>query len=444
MLTNTDLNWLHDVAKRVKKHGADHAEVVLSSGTLHGVSVRLGKLEDVERSASKAYGIRAIVGKRQAFISSSDFSSQGVAEATAKAAAMAKLVPQDEFLTLPATCAKGYPELEAYDSTVLAQEQMLERALKIEEIARQNPKVTNSEGAGVSYQKSYTALLLASGFSAIIQGSNFNQSCAVVAGEGDHMQVGGESQNTIFFSDLNEAQTIGHEAANEAARKLNPRKIPSTSMPVVFDNKLSSSILRYFLAAINGSSVARGTSLLAGKLEETIMAKDISIYDDPLLPRGLGSQAFDAEGLLCEKLTLVENGKLNHYLLDLYSANKLGLTTNARASRGISSAPNPAPTNCYIAPGSKSREELLKSVNKGLYVTEVFGRGVNLINGQFSVGAVGFMIENGKLTYPVNEITIAGNLIDMWKELQIADDLVFRYTVNSPTMLVGNMMVAGT
>ena len=435
----------NNLITNVKKLGADAADVLLYDSESISVSRRMGKPEGLERSESKGISLRVFVGHRSAIVSSSDTSKQALQEISERVVAMAKLAPEDEHNGLAANelLATNIVDLDLYDANEPSVNWLQEQCKIAEDSALAVKGVTNSEGADASYGKVNFTLATSNDFFGNYKSSNSSISVSVLAGSGTEMERDYDFTSARFLNELLSPEEIGKKAANGAIAKLAPRKISTANMPVIFDPRVSKSLLGSFAGAINGSSIARGTSFLKDAMGKQIFANGINIIDEPHRIRGLGSKPFDGEGAANKKLHLVENGVLKSWLLDVRSANKLGLKTTGNATRGLSSPPSPSSTNLYLDAGRISPQELIADVKSGFYVTSLFGMGINLVTGDYSQGASGFFIENGQKSYAVSEVTIAGKLGDMFSGLTPANDLNFRYATNSPTIRIENMMVAG-
>jgi PmbA protein len=335
------------------------------------------------------------------------------------------------------------PALDIADSYEPDADKLLAMAVACEEAARGVTGITNSEGAGTGWGRATTALVTSHGFEGAYTSTSFSASCAVIGGEGDAMERDYASHSARHLEDLDAPEDIGLRAGERTIERLNPRKIESTKTNVVYAPRVSASLLGHLSGAISGSAIARGTSFLRDQMGQQIMSASITIEDDPLRPRGLRSAGFDGEGVATEKLTPIDKGVLQNWWLDSASARQLELETNGRAARGIGGPPGPSATNLYMLAGDDSVDTMLKNIGTGLYVTELIGMGVNGVTGDYSRGASGFWIENGELAYPVSEVTIASNLKEMFLNMTPADDLVFRRSVNAPTILVEGMALAG-
>ena len=436
---------LEKLIRAARAAGADAADALWVEGVSASVSYRLGKLEDVERAESSDLGLRVFVGQRVAFVSSSDHSPDALAELPERAIAMAKLAPEDKFAGLAPRelLAKSIPELDIEDAHEPSAEILIERARAVEGAAMAVKGITNSEGGGASFSRSAVALATSEGFYGRYAGTSHSIGVAVLAGEGTAMERDYEHASARHTADLESAESIGKSAGEKTIARLNPRKAKSQAVPVIYDPRVSGGLVGNFASAINGASIARGVSYLKDRMNQPVFAANITIVDDPHRVRGLRSKPFDGEGVQNRRNVLIENGVLKTWLLDCASARQLGLTTTGHAARGTGGPPHPSSTNLYMQPGTLSREALMADIKQGFYVTELMGMGVNGVTGDYSQGASGFWIENGQIAYPVAEVTIAGNLKDMFAKLTPADDLVFRHGTNAPTVRIEGMTLAG-
>lgn len=426
-----------------KKAGADAADAVAVRGRSTSVSVRLGKVESTNSSEGDDVSLRVFVGNRVASVSAT--ASSDPATLAERAVAMAKVSPEDPYQGLADSklLAKTVRDLDLYDSTVVSADELRESALAAEEAALAVPGVTNSGGSGASAGLGGLVLATSHGFVGHYVGSRFGRSASVIAGQGTGMERDYEYSSRPHFADLDSAEEIGRKAGERAVRRLNARKAKTGPVDVVFDPRVSRSIAGHLAGAINGASVARKTSFLRDKMGQQVASAGITVTDEPALVRGQASRPFDGEGIAGEKLLMVEKGVLNHWFLSTSAAKELGLATNGRGARSGSSV-SPSSTNLAIEAGEKSPEEIIKSLKTGFYVTEVFGQGVDMITGEYSRGASGLWIENGELTYPVAEVTIASNLKDMFLRMVPASDLDRNYATASPTLLIERMTLAGS
>jgi len=436
---------LSRLIQSAKNAGADAADALLVESVSASVSYRLGNLEDVERAESADLGLRVFVGQRVAFISSTDFSRDALDALPGRAVAMAKLAPEDKFASLAPEdrLAKTMPALDLEDAAEPSADTLIERARSAEGAALAVPGVTNSEGGSASFSRSAVSLATSAGFFGRYAGTSHGIGVAVLAGEGTEMQTDYDSASARHAGDLDAAEKVGKSAGERAVARLNPRKVPSQAVSIIYAPRVSNGIIGHFAGAISGSSIARGVSFLKDRMGQKVFSPNIMIVDDPHRIRGLRSKPFDGEGVANARRALVEDGVLQTWLLDCASARQLGLETTGHAARGTGGPPSPSATNLYMEPGVLSPDELIADIKSGFYVTELMGMGVNGVTGDYSRGASGFWIENGKLAYPVAEVTIAGNLKDMFVHLTPANDLEFRYGTNAPTLRVEGMTVAG-
>ena len=429
-----------------RKAGADAADALYVGDASTGVQVRLGALEDVERSEGEEIGLRLFVGRRSASVSSSDLSDEALAALVERAVAMAREAPEDPYAGLAPEdmlLRNGGPDVEGDDGADPSPAELKQRALATEDAARSVPGVTNSEGAGVSAGRSVTALATSAGFCRGYTTSGYSGSASVIAGTGGGMQRDYASHNVRHYAALDDPETLGRLAAERAVARLNPARLSSGAMTVVFDPRAGMSLVGHLISAITGAAITRRTSFLLDKEGEQVFAPGITIRDDPHRPRGLRSKPFDGEGLPTRPSNLVEDGRLTGWLLDSASARQLGRQPTGHASRGVGGSPSAGATNVDLLPGSVSKAELMGDIRRGLYVTELIGQGVNPVTGDYSRGASGFIIEDGEIAAPVAEITIAGNLLDMFRRLSAAADLEHRRAVNVPTLRIEGMTVAG-
>ena len=445
-MANNTLDLLKDLVKSATKSGADAADAVAIDARSRGISWRNGQMEDIEGSEGEDIGLRVMFGKKQAMVSTSDRRPENLRTLVEKAITMAKAVPEDEYCGLAPEdrLAKGpFPDLELYDGTEVSSEALRDIAAEIEEATRAVEGVTNSDGAGASAGSWAISLVTSHGFAGHYRGSSFSSSVSAVAGEGTAMERDYDYTTARFFADMEKPEKIGRTAGELAVASLNPTMPESKQMPLVFDPRVASSFIGHFTGAIAGSSIARGTSFLKDLMGEEIFAKGVTIADDPFIKRGLSSKLFDGEGVAISKTNLVEDGTLKTWLLNSAHARQLGLSVTGHASRGTSSAPGVSTTNLYMEAGSLSPDELMEDIGEGIYITGLIGMGVNGVTGDYSRGANGFMIRDGKRAEAVSGFTIASNLKDMFRALVPASDLVMKYGTNSPTVRIDGMMVAG-
>ena len=443
-----DQSALSDLAERLvtaaRRAGADAADAVAVRSMSLSVGVREGAVDQSERSESDDIGLRVFVGRRTAVVSTNDIAGD-VAPLAERAVAMAKVAPEDKFAGLadPALLAKSFPELDLLDPELPPVAALEERALRAEAAGLAVKGVTKSEGASASASIGGMVLATSGGFHGAYLASRSGFSMSAIAGEGTAMETDYDYSSALHAADLESPEKVGRTAGERAVARLNPRKVETTKVPIIYDQRVSSSLIGHLASAINGSAVARKTSFLKDKRGERLFREGIRVIDDPLRKRGQRSRPFDGEGVAGQRLALIEDGVLMTWLLDSATARELGLTTTGHASRGVSSAPSPGATNLYLEAGTMSPDELMADIGEGFYVTSLIGMGVNQVTGDYSRGASGFWIENGKPTYPVSEVTIAGNLVDMFAKLTPASDLEFKYAVNAPTVRVEGLTVAG-
>lgn len=435
------------LVERARHAGAEAAEVLIAESTSLSVSWRLGKLEDVERSEGRDIGLRVFIGKRQATVSSTDTSQTALQPMIERAIAMARAAPEDPWCGLAdkAQLARDWPDLDIEDKTPpLSAEELAALAAEAEEAALAVKGVTNSGGASAGTGRSTATLVTSAGFAGTYAGTSSSFSCSVLAGEGTAMERDYDYSSMRHKADLEKPANIGRRAGEKAVKRLNPRKVNSQAVPVVYDPRVSGGLVGHLAGAISGSAIARGTSFLKKAMGQRIFPESISIVDDPHMKRGLRSKPFDGEGVANKRMTLVEDGVLTTWLLDTATARQLGLESTGHAARGTGGPPSPSTTNLYMEAGCLTVKELIADIRVGLYITELIGMGVNGVTGDYSRGASGFWIENGEIAYPVSEITVAGNLKDMFLNLTPADDLEFRYGTNAPTIRIEGMTIAGT
>ncbi|MCW5770830.1 MAG: TldD/PmbA family protein [Rhodospirillaceae bacterium] len=439
------LSLLQNLIERAKALGADAADALYVEADSLAHVQRLGKIEKLERAEARDLGLRVFVGKRQASVSSTELTPAAISALAERAVAMARAVPEDEFCGLadPSEIAARVPAIDMFDASEPAAEVLIARAQAAEAAARAVPGVTNSEGGEASWAASRIWLAASNGFSGHYARSSHTVAVSVLAGEGTGMERDYDWHTAIYGADLEDPAAIGKRAGERAVRRLKPRKMPTKKVPVVFDPRVSGGMVGHLLAAINGTAIARGTSFLKESMGQAVFASGIRIVDDPLRQRGLRSKPFDAEGLATRQQDLVADGRLRTWLLDQRSARQLGLKSTGHAARGSGGPPSPAATNVYLEAGTETPAALMAGIESGLYVTDMIGFGVNMITGDYSRGANGFWIEKGELAYPVSEITIAGNLKDMFRALVPANDLQFRQGVDAPTLRIDGMTVAG-
>ncbi|HEY8337315.1 MAG TPA: TldD/PmbA family protein [Tardiphaga sp.] len=444
-----DQSALSSLAQRLveaaKRAGADAADAVAVRGVSHGVEIRDGKVEASERSEGDDVGLRVLVGRRQAVISTNDVSGDNVAQLAERAVAMARVAPDDAYVGLadPALLARDFPDLDLLDPVTPSVGELERRAVAAEEAAMAVKGVTKSGGASASTGIGGMVLVTSTGFHGAYLRSSQGISMTAIVGDGTKMERDYDYTSAMHASDLEAPDKVGRLAGERAVARANPRKVATCKVPVVFDPRVSNSLVGHVVGAVNGASIARKTSFLKDSLGKQLFKNDIRIIDDPLRVRGLRSQSFDAEGVAVKKTAIIDGGVLTTWLLDCATARELGMTTTGHAHRGVSSSPSPGAYNLHLEPGTATPAELIADITDGFYVTDLIGSGVNGVTGDYSRGAAGFWIENGEITYAVSEITIAGHLLEMFKSLTPANDLTFRYGVNAPTVRIEGLTIAG-
>jgi len=444
-----DQTALSTLAERLveaaKRAGADAADAIAVRGISQGVEVRDGRVEESDRSEGDDVGLRVLVGRKQAVVSTNDVSGDGIAKLAERAVAMARVAPDDKYVGLadPALLARSFPDLDLLDPSIPEVAELERRAQEAEAAGLAVKGVTKSGGASASAGIGGMVLVTSAGFHGSFLRSSQAISMTAISGEGTSMERDYDYTSAPHAVDLEKPQRVGQVAGERAVARTNPRKVETCKVPVVYDPRVSSSLVGHLVGAVNGASVARKTSFLKDKLGAQLFAANIRIIDDPLRKRGLRSQSFDAEGVAVKKLAIVDGGVLTTWILDSATARELGLTTTGHAHRGVSSSPSPGPYNLHLEPGEPTPEELIGDIKQGFYVTDLIGSGVNGVTGDYSRGASGFWIENGKLTYPVSEVTIAGHLLEMFKSMAVANNLEFRYGVNAPTVRIEGLTLGG-
>ena len=419
-----------------KKLGATDVTAIVVNSISETVNFRNKKLDESDRSDSLAVSLDTYIGKKKSSISSSNLNEDNIKTLIERCIETTKITPEDNFNSLPDKdlLATKINDLNLYDDDHIENDEKIEYLKEVEEAAFEKKEIINTE---TSFSESKSNFILASsdGFLNGHKSSSFSASCITVAKNADNdMERDYEFTSTCHLQDMLKPNQIGAIAAKKTIQKLNPQKIDSEKISVIFDRRISKGMLSVFASAISASSIARGTSFLKDKINEDVFSPSINIFDKPNIVKGLGSKYFDSEGVKMEELKLVEQGVLKHYLVDTYNGKKLNIKSNGRCG---------GTTNLYFEKGSTSYKDLLRLNKKTLYITETIGHGSNLVSGDYSVGATGFMVEDGIFKYPVSEITIAGNFKDMFKNITLADDLEFKYSTNAPTMLIEGMTVAG-
>jgi PmbA protein len=440
------LTLLQDLMQKAKGFGATAADAVLADSSSVSVQRRLGKPESLARSEEAEIGLRVFVGRQQAIVSSSDRSPDALQQMAERAVAMAKAVPEDRFCGIADAeqLATSFQDLDMYDGTEISVEKMNDLADAAEAAAMGVKGVTNSEGAECNAGRETVYYVASNGFAQGYMTSGFSLSVSVIAGQDTAMETDYDYDSVTYFQDMKNPADIGKSAGERAVSALNPRKGKTKQMPVIFDTRVAGGVIGALASAISGSAVARGTTFLKNKMGEQIFAKGLNVLDDPFLQRGMRSHPFDAEGVAPTKRKIIDDGVLTGWLLDLSSARQLGLQTTGNAARGASTPPSPRPANFYLEAGAQTVEALMAEMGEGLLVTQMMGGGANPVTGDYSRGARGFWIENGKIAYPVSEITIAGNIQEMWMNMTPANDLTIKQGIDAPTLRIDGLTVAGS
>lgn len=425
-----------------KKSGAEHCDCVVSRSQSLGLSIRDGKLENSDRSESDDFSLRVFVNGRTSSVAANQ--AADMRELCERAVAMAKVSPKDPHAMLAPQdrLTSSIPDLDLFDPTEPDVDKMTADALACEDAGLSITGVEKSMGAGCGWGMTGFVLATSNGFSGSYSLSRFSCSTAMIAGSGTSMERDYDHSSAAHAQDLLSPHEIGISAGERAVKRLNPRQVNSGSFPVIYDPRQSIGILGTLAGAINGASIARKTSFLRECMNSQICRDEVNVVCDPLIKRGLGSRPVDGEGITPSLVNFVENGILKQWVLDCATAHELGLQSNARAVRS-GSGTAPSTTNLYMKNGDTSREDMIKSIGTGLYLNETIGHGINMVNGDYSKGAGGFWIENGEIAYPVSEITIAGNLKDMFKSMIPANDLEFKHATNAPTLLIDGMTIGG-
>jgi len=444
-----DQSTLRTLAQRLveaaRRAGADAADAVAVRGVSQGVEVRDGRVEESERSEGDDLGLRVLVGRRQAVVSTNDVSGDGIAKLAERAVAMARVAPDDQYVGLadPALLARDFPDLDLLDPVTPSTAELERRAGEAEAAALSVKGVTKSGGASASAGIGGMVLVTSTGFQGAYLRSSHSISMTAIVGDGTAMERDYDYTSALHAVDLASPESVGRLAGERTVRRANPRKVETCKVPVVFDPRVSGSLVGHLVGAVNGAAIARKTSFLKDRLGQQLFAGNIRIIDDPLRSRGLRSQSFDAEGVKVDKRAIIDQGVLTTWLLDCATARELGLVTTGHAHRGVSSSPSPGPYNLHLEAGEPTPAELISDIRQGFYVTDLIGSGVNGVTGDYSRGASGFWIENGEITYAVSEVTIAGHLLEIFKSLVPANDLTFRYAVNAPTVRIEGLTLGG-
>ena len=424
--------------------GADSADAIAMRSMSVSAEVRLGAVEEVDRSEADDLGLRVFLGSQQAMVATNSL-DEDIDSLAARAVAMARVAPEDRYAGVAEAGQLGMTaaELDLVDRTVPETDALVDRALEAEEAGRAVAGITNSGGASASWGLSGIALAASNGFAGDYMATSHGTSCTMIAGEGTAMERDYDWSSARHLADLDSAADIGRRSAERTVRRLDPQKAETFTGTVIYEPRVAASLVGHLAGAVNGLSITRKASFLKDDMGKRVFAPGIRISDDPLRPRGLRSKPFDAEGIATAPLTLVEDGVLASWVLHLASARELGLETTGNAQRGVSSVPAPGTTNLTLHAGDASPGDLIGGISSGLFVSDLIGHGGNIVTGDYSRGAAGFMIENGEIAGPVSEVTIAGNLRDMFASLVPADDLQFSQATNAPTVAIEGMTIAG-
>jgi PmbA protein len=431
-----------------KRAGADAVDTIAVNGTAVMIDVREGKLEQAERAEGIDIGLRVFVGQRQAIVSASDTRDATIENMAERAVAMAREAPEDPFIGLASadqfTSATDASHLELFDPSPEPNAAALqEAALEIEASAKENPEITQVQGASASYSHREMFMANSNGFAAGLTRGAHSLSCSAIAGTGTGMERDYDGDSRVFHADLRTPAEIGANAARRAVERLGARKPPTGKFPVLYDERVSSGIIGHLLSSVNGSAIVRGSSWLLDALGKPVLPSGLSILEDPTRPRAAGSRPFDAEGLATSRRTIVENGVLTGWTLDLATARKLDMQSTGNAMRGLSGPPRPGVWNISLTQGDKSAAELARDMGTGLWITSLIGATINPTTGDYSRGASGFWVENGEVAYPVNECTIAGNLRDMLMTMIPANDARTHLSHVVPSLLIEGLTIAG-
>ncbi|HWF01417.1 MAG TPA: TldD/PmbA family protein [Caulobacteraceae bacterium] len=437
---------LSELAQSALKSGADAAEVVYAERQALSVSVRLSDLEEVEREESRDLGVRVLVGRRHASVSGSDLSAEGRRKLVERVVQMARLAAEDPYAGLPPRerlALGAHIDLDLFDPSEPTPELLEERAMAAEGAALAIDKVSNSEGASASWGRGLWRLATSDGFYGEHRGAHSSVSVAVVAAENGEMEVGYDGRSKRWAVDLPSPESLGAEAGRRAAAALGARKLASSKAPVIFENRQAASLLSPLIGAIAGPAVARGVSFLKDKLGQRLLPQALSLIDDPHKPRGAASSPFDDEGVTNSRRALIDEGVLTTWLLNSSSARQLKMETTGHASRGLAGPPGVSASNLSLTTGTRDLAGLMADAGSGLLVSSMFGPSLNANTGDWSVGCAGFWFEGGEIAYPVNEITVAGNLIDLYGRLTPGSDPIERGGWTIPSLLIDSLAIAG-
>lgn len=439
-MTDDLLTLAGEAVAHARKLGADAVHAVAADGRSTEISILEGKIEKVEQAEARDISLKVFVGKSSASISGSVLTREAIHRLAENALRMAKLAPPDPYAGIadPDQLATQIPELDLAATDLPDPQGLEELARRAEAAGLAVRGVTKSSGAGASRSETSVGIVISNGFAQGYRRTGVGVSMSAIAGEGLAMQRDYDYSSAVHFVDLRDPEVVGRTAGERAVERVNPRKVKSQSVPVIYDRRVASGLIGHLLGAINGAAIARGTSFLKEAMGQQVFGSHITITEDPHMLRGHGSRPFDGEGLACHRRNLIEGGVLTGWILDLRSARQLGLQPTGQGSRG-----GPSTSNVFLPAGSDTPEDQIRSLKQGLYVTELIGSSINNVTGDYSRGASGFWIENGELAYPVSEITIAGNLKDMFRTIRPASNLEFRSSVSAPNCLVEGLTIAG-
>jgi PmbA protein len=439
------LSIANDLVKMALKAGASAADALAISSRDQSVSLRHGVIEEMEQSESQDIGLRVFVGQSAAMIGGSVLTKDALERLVDRAIAMAKLAPPDPYAGIaePGQLATTFKDLDLLSHQDISIEDLKARAGETENAGLAVKGVSKSNGASAYTSRRHVAMAVSNGFSRTWSRSSFGQSASMVAGDGTAMERDYDGHGAAHLEDVEPAEQIGRSAGERAVKRLNPRKINSQRLPVIYDRRCAGSLVGHLLGGINGSSIARGTSFLKEDLGKALFASNVTIVEDPLRVRGPSSRPHDGEGLPVQRRNIIEKGVLTTWVMDLRAARQLNLAPTGHGARGLTSPPSASTSNLHMEAGTRTVEEMMGSFKQGLLVTEFIGSTINMVTGDYSRGASGYWIENGELAYPVSGITVAGNLRDMFKAIEPATDLIFRSSLNVPSCFLGEMTVAG-
>ena len=440
-----DSSLVNELINKALKAGADAADAIYIENQSLSIAQRLGKPESIERSEEQDLGLRVFVGKKNASISATDLKTEVLDQMIDRVISMAKESPEDQYAGIAAESeiAKDFPAIDLFDPKEPSTQELTERAATAEEAALSVKGVTNSEGGEAAWSSTKVRLMTSNGFSGSYERTGHSVSAVVLAGEGQNMERDYEYSSTVYADDLDDPVKIGITAGERAVERLNPKKPATADIPVIYSPRVSGSLIGHLSNALSGNSIARGTSFLKDLMGKQVFNSDIEVVDDPHRRRGLRSKPFDGEGLPTLARLIIKDGCISSWFLDLAAARQLGALPTGHAARSTSGNPSPNPTNLYLKAGKEDPQTLMNDIKTGLYITELMGTSVNMVTGDYSRGAGGFWIENGVCIHPVSDVTVAGNLKNMFANLVPANDLEFKRGTDAPTVRIDGMTVAG-